>query len=250
MFSSPPVNVLIKGFFKHLGMGKVFAIRSKHPAKDGCTQRSSTAIHHEGDDSIPAEIPSDFPFISLTFRSNSSPRESGPEVSTNTISPAQSSWGESSARKASDMAQTFLPFVQAVAGSIPLVGAPMKATIGGLLEIFKAMDRRGQNKVDLDSLTSRLDRLHDDLCNAPRAQDHLERSRRKKLISMLLDTSATLTELRKRCLVYPSVTQDITGCFTKIDRYMAEYLVVFYSEDCWYSLILHLLVVIPNAKQR
>lgn len=46
---------------------------------------------------------------------------------------------------------------------------------------------------------------------------------------MLLDTSATLTELRKRSLAYPSVTQDIAGCFTKIDRYMAEYLVVFYS---------------------
>ncbi|KAG1771952.1 hypothetical protein EV702DRAFT_628262 [Suillus placidus] len=215
---------------------------------NGRTQHSSTTTLHEGDDSISPDILNDFRFVSH-LHANSSPRELDPEVSTNASS-TRCTWGESSARKASDMAQTFLPFVQAVAGPIPLFGAPIKATIGGLLEIFKAMDRRGQNKVDLDSLASRLDRLRHDLCNAPRARDHRERSRRKILISMLLETSATLTELRKRSLAYPSVTQDIAGCFTNIDRYMAEYLVVFYSEDCSYSLILHLLVVVPNAKWR
>ncbi|KAG1800729.1 uncharacterized protein BJ212DRAFT_1400088, partial [Suillus subaureus] len=38
-----------------------------------------------------------------------------------------------------------------------------------------------------------------------------------------------LTTLRERCLASTSVTQAIAGCFVKIDRYLAEYLVVFYS---------------------
>ncbi|KAG2339599.1 hypothetical protein BDR05DRAFT_1062062 [Suillus weaverae] len=211
---SPSVKDLIKIFFKDLVLPKGFAVRLKRPVKNRRTQPSSTTTHHEGDHSIPVDIP---------MHSGSLASDPGLELSID-ISSARSSWGDHSARKASDMVQTFLPFVQAVAGPIPLAGAPIKATIGGLLEIFKVMDRRGQNKVDLDSLASRLDRLRHDLCNAPRAQDHLEQSRREILIGMLLDTSATLTELHKRSLAYPSVTQDIAGCFTEIDRYMAEYL--------------------------
>ncbi|KAG1771966.1 hypothetical protein EV702DRAFT_1134801 [Suillus placidus] len=211
--------------------GKVFAVRLTRPAKNGRTQPSSTTTHHEGDHSIPVDIPNEFPVPSPTLHSNSSllvhpgslARDPGLEVSIN-ISSVTSPRGTSFAREASDMAQTFLPFVQAVAGPIPVAGAPIKAAIGGVLEIFKAMDRCGQNKVDLDSLASTLDRLRDDLYNAPRAQDHLERSRRETLISILLETSDTLTELRQRSLAYPSVTLDIAGCFTKIDRYMAEYL--------------------------
>ncbi|KAG1770615.1 hypothetical protein EV702DRAFT_1249073 [Suillus placidus] len=220
---SPSVKDLIKDFVKDFG--KVFAVRLTRPAKNRRTHPSSTTTHHEGDHSIPVDIP---------MHPGSLARDPGLELSID-ISSARSSWGDPSARKASDMAQTFLPFVQAIAGPIPLAGAPIKATIGGLLEIFKVMDRRGQNKVDLDSLASRLDRLRHDLCNAPRAQDHLEQSRREILIGMLLDTSATLTELRKRSLAYPSVTQDIAGCFTEIDRYMAEYLVVLYSLKIWSS---------------
>ncbi|KAG1867242.1 hypothetical protein DFJ58DRAFT_698511 [Suillus subalutaceus] len=203
----PPLKDLIKNFFKNFHLGEVFAVRSRRPAKNERTQCSSTTIHHEFRDNF---IPVDIPMHpgSLAISSSTSFR------------------GDSSTRlgRASDMVQTFLPFVQAIAGPIPLVGAPIKATIGGLLEIFKAMDRRGQNKVDLDSLASRLDRLRLDLCNAPRARDHRERCRRENLTSMLLEISATLTELRKHALAYPSVTQDIAGCFTKIDRYMAEYL--------------------------
>ncbi|KAG2035121.1 kinase-like domain-containing protein [Suillus americanus] len=216
----PPLKDLIKGFFKNLHLGKVFAIRLRRPSNlKGRTQRSSTTTHHElRDNSIPVDIPM---------------RPDSPAISSST-----SSRGDSSTRrgKASDMAQAFLPFVQAIAGPIPLVGAPIHATIGGLLEIFKAMDRRGQNKVDLDSLASRLDRLRLDLCNAPRARNHRERSRRENLTSMLLEISATLTELRKRSLAYPSVTQDIAGCFTKIDRYMAEYLLSLQmqnGDDIW-----------------
>ncbi|KAG2340778.1 hypothetical protein BDR05DRAFT_966317, partial [Suillus weaverae] len=199
---SSQVKDFIKGFVKDFDLGKVFAVRSRCPTKNGWMQHSSTTTPHEGDDSISAHILSDFCSVS-PLHSNSSPRELDPEVSTNTSS-TRCTWGKSSARKASDMAQTFLPFVQAIAGPIPLVGALIKATIGGLLEIFKAMDRCGQNKVDLDSLASRFDQLRHDF--------------------MLLETSATLTELRKCSLTYPSVTQDVAGCFTNIDHYMAEYL--------------------------
>jgi hypothetical protein len=68
-------------------------------------------------------------------------RDPGLEVSFN-ISSATSSPGDSSARKASDMAQTFLPVVQGVAGVIPLVGRPMQAAISGLLSILQVIDVR------------------------------------------------------------------------------------------------------------
>ncbi|KAG1726377.1 hypothetical protein EDB19DRAFT_227073 [Suillus lakei] len=227
MPSSPPVKHLIKRFFKHLDLPKGFAVRSKHPAKNGRTQRSSTATDDEGDVSIPADI---------LMHPGSLARDPGLEVSTNLSST------RSFGRHASDMAQTFLPFVLAVAGPIPLAGAPVKAAIGGLLEIFQAMDRRSQNKVDLESLTSRLNCLHDDLCNAPRAQDRGEQFRREKLISMLQNTSAQLTELRERCLAYPSVTQDIAACFTNIDRHMADYLVWSQMQigDDMHKVLVHL----------
>ncbi|KAG1814672.1 uncharacterized protein BJ212DRAFT_346392 [Suillus subaureus] len=41
---------------------------------------------------------------------------------------------------------------------------------------------------------------------------------------MLQDTSARVTTLRERCLTSTSVTQAIAGCFTEIDRYLADYL--------------------------
>jgi hypothetical protein len=46
---------------------------------------------------------------------------------------------------------------------------------------------------------------------------------------MLQDTSIRVTMLRERYLASSSVTQAIAGCFTEIDRYLADYLVVLYS---------------------
>jgi hypothetical protein len=209
----------VKDFLKNFNPGKVIAVRLRRFIKDRRTKRNSTTTHYEGDDTISADIPT---------HPGSLARDSDINVSFN-ISSARSSHGDSSARKASDMAQTYLPLVQAVAGACPLVGAPINATIGGLLEIFQVMNRRGQNKEDLDSLASQLHQLQGNLCNAPPTQDHRERSRRENLTSILLETSDKLTELHKRSLASPSLTQDITGCFKKIDRYMAEYLVVSYS---------------------
>ncbi|KAG1871432.1 hypothetical protein F4604DRAFT_1926164 [Suillus subluteus] len=115
-------SLRVKDFIKHLvkdfDLGKVFAVRSRRPTKNGCTQRSSTTAHREGDDSISVDITNDFRFASA-LHSNSSPREPGPGISTNASS-TRCTWGESSVRKVSDMIQTFLPFVQAVAGPIPL----------------------------------------------------------------------------------------------------------------------------------
>ncbi|KAG1723535.1 uncharacterized protein EDB91DRAFT_1172550 [Suillus paluster] len=82
------------------------------------------------------------------------------------------------------MAQLALPLVQAVASAIPLTGAPMQAAIGGLLTILQAIDRRGQNSADVNSLASRLHRLSCHFCNAPPAQDLLEQSRRGSLDRM------------------------------------------------------------------
>ncbi|KAG2748747.1 hypothetical protein P692DRAFT_20535654 [Suillus brevipes Sb2] len=80
------------------------------------------------------------------------------------------------------MAQVALPLVQDIAGAIPLLGAPMKAAISGLLTGLQAIDRRSQNKSDLDALTSRLNRLCLNLCNAPPARDPAEQYRRDSFV--------------------------------------------------------------------
>ncbi|KAG1751636.1 uncharacterized protein EDB91DRAFT_1106436 [Suillus paluster] len=181
--------------------GKVFA--------NGRTRR---------DGSIPADTPSPVPVPSSTLPSNSSPGysdsaggEPGLEGSTNYDGPSA---GYS--RGLPDMAQLALPLVQAVVGAIPLVGPSMQAAIGGLLTSLQAIDRHNQNKADLNSLALRLDRLSRDLCNAPPARDSLEQSRRDSFVRMLQDTSARSDSLSP-------------GCFIDIDRYLAEYLVVFQS---------------------
>jgi hypothetical protein len=46
---------------------------------------------------------------------------------------------------------------------------------------------------------------------------------------MLQDTSARVATLHERCLASTPVTQAIAGCFMDIDRYLADYLVVFHS---------------------
>ncbi|KAG1773401.1 hypothetical protein EDD22DRAFT_946839 [Suillus occidentalis] len=208
----------VKYFIKDLDLGKVFAVRLSRFAKNGRTQHSSTTAQHEGDHSVPADIPM---YSDLA-------RDPGLQVPIN-IFTATSSRVDSSARTASDMAQTFLPVVQAVVGAIPFAGPPMQATISGLLSILQAMDRRSQNKADIDRLKSRLNRLSSHLCNAPTAQDRLEQYRRDSIIGILQETSAQLARLQERRLEYASVTQAIAGCSIEIDRYLLESVVVIYS---------------------
>ncbi|KAG2740122.1 hypothetical protein P692DRAFT_20841068 [Suillus brevipes Sb2] len=209
------------------GFGKVIAFRVKRHKQKGRTPHNSTTTNHEGISSIPANISDPVPAsvpssIFPPVPHASVIRESGLDVS---ISP--SSRGVSLAREASDMAQVALPFVQAIAGVIPLVGAPMQAAINGLLTGLQAIDRRTQNKSDLDALTARLNRLCLNLCNAPPARDPAEQYRRDSFVRMLQDTSARVATLHERFLASPLVTQAIAGCFTDIDRYLAEYLLWF-----------------------
>ncbi|KAG1867240.1 hypothetical protein DFJ58DRAFT_911668 [Suillus subalutaceus] len=225
----PPLKDLIKNFFKNLHLGEVFAVRSRRPAKNGRAQRSLTTIHHEPRDNfIPVDIPNEIPVPSPTLHSNPSLLVHPDPLA---ISSSTSSRGNSSTRlgKASDVAQTFLPIVQAVTGPIPLVGAPINATISGLLAILQVIDRRSQNRADLDRLASRLHQLSSHLCNAPTSQDPIEQYRRDSIIRMLQDISAQVTQLYNRGLAYTSVAQAIIGCSSEIDRYLADYSVVFYS---------------------
>jgi hypothetical protein len=126
------------------GFAKVIPILSKRSKNQGCTQHNSTTADHEGDTSIPTDlsnlVPAPIP------SSNSSPvhpvsasGESRLEASIN-LSSTRYSGGVSLAREASDMAQVALPFVQAISGAIPLVGAPMQAAIGGLLTGLQTID--------------------------------------------------------------------------------------------------------------
>ncbi|KAG2108619.1 uncharacterized protein F5147DRAFT_836894 [Suillus discolor] len=139
------------------------------------------------------------------------------------ISSAIATHGNSFARTASDMAQTFLPVVQAVAGAIPVAGPAMQAAISGLLSILQIVDRRTQNQADLDRLRTRLRRLSLYLYNAPSTQDPFEQDRRDAIMKMLLDIHAKVTQLCNRGLVYTSVTQDIVGCSSEIEDYLADY---------------------------
>ncbi|KAG1871749.1 hypothetical protein DFJ58DRAFT_910784 [Suillus subalutaceus] len=114
---------------------------------------------------------------------------------------------------------------KAIVGAIPLVGAPMQAAIGGLLSGLQAIDS------DITTQSTELQfvqrpRLPLILLNNP-GEVHLFR--------MLQDTSTRVTALHERCLASPSVTQAIAGCFSEIDRFLAEYLVAFYSLKIWSS---------------
>ncbi|KAG2120204.1 hypothetical protein BD769DRAFT_1020616 [Suillus cothurnatus] len=209
------------------GFGKVIAIRFKRHKTQGRSQHNTTTADHEGDTSITTDLPSPIPAPMLSSNSSSVhpvsvSRESG--LDTSNLSSARYSGGASLAREASDMAQIALPFVQAIAGAIPHVGAPMQAAIGGLLMGLQAIDRHGQNKADLESLILRLNRLNLNLCNAPPAWDPVEQYQRDSFVRMLQDTSIRVTMLREHYLASTSVTQAIAGCFTEIDRYLADYL--------------------------
>lgn len=203
----------VKGSVKDFDLGKVFAVRLSRLTKNGRTQRSSTTTHYEGDHSVPADIP---------VQSSSVATDLGLQVSTN-VSSATSSRVDSSARTASDTAQTFLPVVRAAAAAIPVAGPPLQAAIGVLLSILQTIDTRNQNKEDLDHLALRLHRLTSHIWNAPNTQDSFEQYRRDSIIRMLQDTSAQVTQLRDRSLAYASVAQAIVGCSSEIDRYLADY---------------------------
>ncbi|KAG1781136.1 hypothetical protein EV702DRAFT_645555 [Suillus placidus] len=230
------------------GFGRVIPIRLKRLRR---TQHNSTTADHEGDSSIPTDLSNPVP---APIRSvNSSPvhpvsassnpgLEEPPTGFPSTVYP----WGASPAREASDIAQVALPLVQAFTGVIPLVGAPIRAAIGGLLGILQVIDRCDQNKAALDDLTSRLYRLYYHLCNAPPALDPLEYSRRDFLARKLQDTSARLKKLQKRRLAYTSVTQAITGCSTDIDRYLMECL---WSSQMQSQRETHELFIISRRRQ-
>ncbi|KIK34270.1 hypothetical protein CY34DRAFT_813044, partial [Suillus luteus UH-Slu-Lm8-n1] len=227
---SIPFNLKL---FQGFGLGKVIAFRSKRSKQKG--QHNSTTTNPEGISSIPANVSNPVPALVLSSISSLVPpvspiRQSALEASIDPSS-ARYSGGVSLAREASDMAQVALPFVQAITGAIPLVGAPMQAAINGILTGLQAIDRRSQNKSDLDALTSRLNRLCLNLCNAPLARDPAEQYRRDSFVRMLQSTSARVATLHERCLASTPVTQAIAGCFMDIDHYLADYLWSFQMQS-------------------
>jgi hypothetical protein len=117
------------------GFGKVFAIRSKRPKNQGRSQHNMTTADNEGDTSI-TTVPSN-PVPTPMLSSNSLPVHSEALINRSSTRYSRS---VSLAREASDMAQVALPFVHAIAGAIPLAGAPMQAAIGGLLTGLQTID--------------------------------------------------------------------------------------------------------------
>ncbi|KAG1814669.1 uncharacterized protein BJ212DRAFT_1481872 [Suillus subaureus] len=214
---------------------KVIPILSKRPKTQGIPKDISNPV--------PAPILSS---NSLPVHLVSASNKPGLEEFSTGFPSAGYPWSASPAREASDIAQVALPLVQAFTGVIPLVGAPMKAAIGGLLGILQVVNTCDQNKAALDDLTSRLHRLYYHLCNAPPALDPLEHSRRDILARKLQDTSTRLKKLHKRRLAYTSVTQAITGCSTDIDRYLMECL---WSSQMQSQRETHELFIISRRRQ-
>jgi hypothetical protein len=87
--------------------------------------------------------------------------------------------------------------VQAAAGTIPVAGSPLKAAIGGLLQIIQIADvgrmfyfttflliasqTKNRNKAALDDLASRVGQLSDFLSLQPEPRDEVEARRRADL---------------------------------------------------------------------
>jgi hypothetical protein len=124
--------------------GKVITFHLKRPKQKGRTQHNSTTTKHEGVSSILANISNPISTLIPSSISSLVPpvsaiRQSGLETSIDPSS-ARSFGGVSLALKASDIAQVALPFVQAITGAIPLVGALMQAAINGILTGLQAID--------------------------------------------------------------------------------------------------------------
>ncbi|KAG2356583.1 hypothetical protein BDR07DRAFT_1380683, partial [Suillus spraguei] len=107
------------------------------------------------------------------------------------------------ARNVSDMAQTFLPLIQGVSGAIPIAGSPMQAAISGLLTILQLID------------------------------DPLEQGRRDSIFK----TFEELIRLQNCRPESASVTQAIARCSNQIDRYLADYSVVFYCLKIFWRVL-------------
>ena len=96
-----------------------------------------------------------------------------------------------------DVIQLVSPMVQAVAGTIPVAGSPLKAAVDGLLYIIQMIDvghlfcipafllivpqTTKRNKAALDILASRVRRLLEFLSLEPQPRDEVEARRRTAL---------------------------------------------------------------------
>ncbi|KIK18663.1 hypothetical protein PISMIDRAFT_683994 [Pisolithus microcarpus 441] len=128
-----------------------------------------------------------------------------------------------SSRNVSDAVQITLPVVQAAVEAIPVAGAPLKAAISGLLAVLQVIDRRIQNREDLDCLTRRLYNLSCHIANAPATRTPFGEASRRTLIKVLEDTTIRLSNIRSRTRGSTRLTQDLAGCSSKINDYLLEF---------------------------
>ncbi|KAI6043596.1 hypothetical protein EDC04DRAFT_2890744 [Pisolithus marmoratus] len=129
------------------------------------------------------------------------------------------------ARHASDTIRACGPVAQAVSGTIPIAGAPLKNAIEGLLAILQIIDARIQNKEDLNYLTHRLSYLSCHVVNAPTARTRFEETSRQALIKVLEDTTLKLREMQSHHFHgSPVLTQQIVGCSSKINDHLLVFM--------------------------
>ncbi|KAI6096229.1 hypothetical protein EV401DRAFT_1142320 [Pisolithus croceorrhizus] len=129
-----------------------------------------------------------------------------------------------SIRNISDATQITLPVVQAAVAAIPAIGAPLASAIGALLAVIRAMDASIQNHEALGGLTHRLYTLCCHIANAPTARTQSEEAIRRALIKVLEDTTDELRKMRTRLSGSARLTQDIAGCFSRINDSLFEFM--------------------------
>ncbi|KAI6016202.1 hypothetical protein EDC04DRAFT_546875 [Pisolithus marmoratus] len=125
-----------------------------------------------------------------------------PDQQLSTVVSASETSHNLSFHNVSDVTQITLFVVQAVAGGIPVVGAPLKMAIGGLIASLQMIDNYIQNREDLDGLTRRL---------------------RQALIKMLGDTANKLKKLQNGFFVSARLTKEIAACSGKINDHLLEF---------------------------
>ncbi|KAJ3506367.1 hypothetical protein NLJ89_g6905 [Agrocybe chaxingu] len=117
-----------------------------------------------------------------------------------------------------------LAVVAPIAEAIPVVGTPLKAAVGGLLEILKAADQIIQNREEVRDLEERLRWLQDHLVKVPDAACDDIRERRADLTRKLDQTLKVLKELgQKHVFRFSKIAQKISQSSKDIDHYLARY---------------------------
>ncbi|KAF8064929.1 hypothetical protein FPV67DRAFT_1500779 [Lyophyllum atratum] len=211
----PPKSKSSGGIF-----GKLVAIRSKRVSTPAPPLK-------ESDRSVLALVSRSVPLSTIAATSactDNANNNFGQAVSTTVARINSEGRRDSFAHKARDYAISGLTVIQPIADAVPVVGSPIKAAVGTLLEVLKAIDRMSQNNDDIEALKEKLYRLDGRISAMPAARSSSIAKLRDELTRYLTETSK---RLKAACsystLRYSTIAQDVNRCSTDIDHFLIEY---------------------------